>query len=61
MSKYQYGTKNKIIKDIIKLEKDVRFIPIHRETQDTLESWNDEYLSRYRWILLELKTRNGGN
>jgi hypothetical protein len=60
MSKYQYGTKNKIIKDIMKLEKEVRFIPMHRENQETLESWSDEYLARYRWMLLELRTRNGG-
>jgi hypothetical protein len=57
---YQYGTRNKIIKDILRLEKEVRFIPLHQETLETLEKESDEYLARYRWQLLELRTRNGG-
>ena len=51
------STRNKIIKDIMNLEKDVRFIPMHRETQDELESWHDDKLARWLWMLVELKNR----
>jgi hypothetical protein len=61
MSKYQYGTRNKIIKDIMRLEIEVKFIPIHRETREELDTWSDEYLARYRWMLLLLKTKYGAN
>ena len=59
MSNYKYGTRGKIIRDIVRLEREVRFIPIHRETVEELETWTDEYLARYVWELLELRTREG--
>lgn len=49
------NTRNKIIKDIMNLEKDVRFIPMHRESQDELESWEDGKLARWHRMLVELK------
>ena len=55
MNEYKYGTRNKIIKDIMRLEKEVRFIPMHRETVESLEKETDEYLARYMWKLMELK------
>lgn len=61
LNNYKYGTRAKVIRDILRLEIEVRFIPIHRETVDELDSWTDEYLARYRWMLLELRTRCGGN
>jgi len=61
MNKYQYGTRKKIIKDILRLEIEVRFIPLHREGETKLNTWSDEYLARYRWQLLELRSRIGGN
>lgn len=51
------NTRNKIIKDIMNLEKEVRFIPMHRETLEELESWHDDRLARYLWQLMELKNR----
>ncbi len=39
----------------MRLEKEVRFIPMHRETVESLEKETDEYLARYMWQLLELK------
>ena len=60
MNNYKYGTRGKIVKDILRLEREVRFIPLHRETEATMEGWSDEYIARYRWQLLELKTRIGG-
>jgi len=47
----------KVIKDIVKMEKAVRFIPMHRETIEELETWTDERLTRYLWQLYELKSR----
>ena len=61
MNNYKYGTRTKVIRDIVRLEIEVRFIPIHRETLEELDTWTDEYLARYRWQLLELRTRCGGN
>ena len=55
MNEYKHGTRNKIIKDIMRLEKEVRFIPMHRETVESLEKESDERLARYLWQLLELK------
>lgn len=59
MNENQYRIRNKIIKEIMKLEKEVKFIPMHREKQETLETWSDEYLARYRAQLAELRTRTG--
>jgi hypothetical protein len=59
MNKYKNSTRNKIISDIIRLEKEVRFIPIHRETLEELETWTDDRLARYIWQLVELRTRSG--
>ena len=60
MNNYKYGTRTKIVKDILKLEAEVRFIPMHRETELSMETWSDEYIARYRWQLLELKSRMNG-
>jgi len=59
MNEYKHSTRNKIIKDIMRLEKEVRFIPIHRETLEELDSWTDDRLARYIWQLVELRTRTG--
>ena len=61
VNNYKYGTRTKVINDILKLEIEVRFIPIHRETKEELQTWDDEYLARYRWILMDLRIRCGGN
>lgn len=61
MNNYQYGTREKIIDKIMELELEVRFIPMHRETREKLETYSDEYLARYSWELQELKTRGGGS
>lgn len=58
MNEYKNSTRNKIIKDIIRLEKEVKFIPIHRETFEELETWTDDRLARYIWQLVELRTRS---
>jgi hypothetical protein len=60
MNNYNFGTREKIIKEVLKLEQEVRIIPLHRETKKSMENWSDEYLARYRWELLELKTRGSG-
>lgn len=60
MNMYNYGTREKIMKDVLKLEKQVRIIPLHRETIQSMEDWSDDYLARYRWQLLELKSRSSG-
>lgn len=59
MNEYKNSTRTKIIKDIMRLELEVRFIPIHRETKNELESWTDDRLSRYIWQLVELRTHTG--
>ena len=61
MNSYQYGTRVKVISDIRKLEVEVKFIPIHREVEEELKTWSDEYLARYRWILMDLRIRCGAN
>jgi len=60
MNMYNYGTREKIMKDVLKLEMEVRIIPLHRETIKSMEDWSDDYLARYRWQLLELKSRRSG-
>jgi len=60
MNMYNYGTREKIMKDVLKLEAQVRIIPLHRETIQSMEDWSDDYLARYRWQLLELKSRSSG-
>jgi hypothetical protein len=57
MKDIKYSTRPKIIKDIMKMEIAVRFIPIHREKLEELETWSDERLARYLWQLQELKSR----
>jgi hypothetical protein len=61
MNNYKFGTRTKIMTRVINLEKELRVIPLHRETRESMEEWSDEYLARYHWQLQELKARTSGD
>jgi hypothetical protein len=61
-SKYIQGTRTKMLKDITNLEEELRIVPIYRESlNNKTEKWSDEEMARYRWLLQDWKSREGGN
>jgi len=61
-NKYIQGSRAKMLKDISQLEEELRIIPMHRESlNNKTDSWTEEELARYRWLLDDWKSREGGN
>lgn len=59
-NKYVVGSRQKMLKDIMKLEEELRIIPPHRESVDgKTDSWSDQEMARYRWLLQDWKSREG--
>lgn len=61
-SKYIQGSRTKMLKDITNLEEELHIIPMHRESlNNKTDGWTDEELAKYRWLLHDWKSREGGN